>query len=81
MADEANDRGDFVAGRAHGAVTVLLAFAATHPDPEHLLSELERVEQAALAQVESSLRSDLYLDGMRDVIDRVRALLRLRLAH
>jgi hypothetical protein len=70
---------DFVSGRANGIIAVLLAFAQTHPDPQTFLGHLEQAEQAGLAQVEASQLSDRYIDGMRDVIDRVRNLLRLRL--
>ncbi len=67
------------AGRIHGLVAVLLALAETHPEPEALLDALDEFGHIALATVESTLASDLYLDGTRDVIDRVRNLLRLRL--
>jgi hypothetical protein len=70
---------EFVGGRANGVIAVLLALAQTHPEPEKLLSHLEQSEQAGLAQVEANQLSDQYIDGMRDVIDRVRNLLRLRL--
>lgn len=70
---------EFIGGRANGITDVLLAFAQSHPDPKTLLNHLEQVEQAGLAQVEATLLSDRYIDGMRDVIDRVRNLLRLRL--
>jgi hypothetical protein len=71
----------FVAGRVHGINAVLLALAATHPDPASLLAELEKVEQAGLAVTESTLLPDRYIEGMRDIIDRVRNLLNLRLGR
>jgi hypothetical protein len=74
-----HDRLDFVAGRVHGINAVLLALAKTHPDPATFLHEIESVEQAALAKVEPTLMTDLYLDGMRDIIDRVQNYLRQRL--
>jgi hypothetical protein len=77
-----SDRDDWLrdaGGRLHGIVAVLLALAETHPEPKALLDALERIEQVALATVESTLASDHYIDGTRDVIDRVRELLRLRL--
>ena len=70
---------DFVSGRLHGAGVVLLALANTHPDPGALLTEIEKVEQAAQAHVEATLLSEDYLNGMRDIIDRVRTLLCQRL--
>jgi hypothetical protein len=71
---------EHLAGRIHGINSVLLALTLAHPDPGKLLYELERVEQAALAQVESSLLSDQYIAGMNDSVDRARNALRLRLA-
>jgi hypothetical protein len=79
--DNKNDHDwlSFVAGRAYGINAVLLALAETHPDPTSFLRELENFEQAGLAQTESTLLPDRYLEGMRDIIDRVRNHLNRRL--
>lgn len=68
-------------GRVHGFNTVMLAIAASHPEPQLFLSELERVEQFSLAQAENTLLSDRYIEGMRQSIDLVRTALNLRLAR
>jgi hypothetical protein len=70
---------DFVAGRQQGSIAVFLALIETHPDPQAMLSFLERAEQAALANVELTPLSDRYIEGMRDMIDRARKHLQLRL--
>lgn len=69
---------DFVAGRSKGTIAVLLALVATHPNPEALLAEIEKVEQSALAHAEASPFPDVYLEGLRDVIDTIRNMLVLR---
>jgi hypothetical protein len=70
---------DFIAGRVQGSVAVFLALIETHPDPQAMLSYLERAERAALANVEPTPLSDRYIEGMRDVIGRARNHLQLRL--
>lgn len=46
-----------------------------------MLDFLEQAEQAALANAEPTLLSDRYIEGMRDMIDRVHNHLSLRLGH
>jgi hypothetical protein len=72
---------DFIAGRQQGSIAVFLALIETHPDPQAMLSFLERAEQAALANVDPTPLSDRYIEGMRDMIDRARKHLQLRLKH
>lgn len=72
---------EFIGGRMQGAVAVLLALIQTHPNPSALLAALEEAEQAALANVEPTPLSDRYIEGMRDMIDRARNLLNLRLGR
>jgi hypothetical protein len=72
---------DFTAGRIQGALAIFLALIETHPDPQAMLDSLERAEQVALATVESTMSSDAYIEGMRDIIDRARDHLNLRLGR
>jgi hypothetical protein len=69
----------FVAGRAQGLTAVILAMAETHPDPAALLSSLERWEQIGIALAETAPFRDEYIEGIQDVIERVRDHLRRRL--
>ncbi len=66
-------------GNLHGIRIVLLALASVHPHKKELLNELNSLEQFALAQVESSLVSDRYIQGMREIVGVVRKLLRKHL--
>jgi hypothetical protein len=70
---------DLESGNLHGIRVVLLALANTHPHKKDLLNELNSLEQFALAQVESSLLSDRYMQGMREIVGVVRKLLRKHL--
>jgi hypothetical protein len=72
---------EFTAGRVQGALAILLALVQTHPDPQAMLDFLEQAEQAALANVEPTLLSDRYIEGMRDMIDRAHNHLNLRLGR
>ncbi len=70
---------DRESGNLHGIRIILLALASVHPHKKELLNELNSLEQFALAQVESSLLRDHYLEGMREIIGVVRKLLRKHL--
>jgi hypothetical protein len=73
--DVADDRFEFVAGQVQGIIGVLLVLGRLHPLPERLNAEISAMEQAALARAESTSIGDDYLDGIRDVVARLQALL------
>jgi hypothetical protein len=80
MAHEAEDeRFVFLAGQVQAIIGSLLALAKLHPSPEALKIELSAMEQAAIARAESTLIGDNYLEGIRDVVARLQAVLAKRL--
>jgi hypothetical protein len=63
---------EFLGGQVHALVGVCAAFINNDPNPTRLDKLLETVEQATLARVESELVQEDYLEGVRDVMDRLR---------
>lgn len=69
----------FVSGRVQGLIGLTLAMARTHPDPQLLLREIEAMEIAAAARAEATVVPDEFLEGVQDVVRRVRSILQARL--
>jgi hypothetical protein len=62
----------FVAGQVHALVGFCIAIINTHPSPAELSLHLDAVEHVTLARVESTLVIEDFLDGVRNVFDRLR---------
>jgi hypothetical protein len=69
---EIRRRLQWLAGQTHGLTSVLTTLVMTHRSPADLAREIAAVEQIALALVESAVVPDDYLDGMRDIFDRLK---------
>jgi hypothetical protein len=74
MADDTRETENirFLAGQVHALVGFCVALINTHPSPADLTMHLEAVEHVTLARVESTLVIEDFLDGMRDVFDRLK---------
>jgi hypothetical protein len=68
---EESARLEFVAGQVHALLAFALAVIETHPSPALLEQHLGLAQQAGLARAESTLLPDDFLDGQRDVMDRL----------
>jgi hypothetical protein len=75
MADDAQETENvhFIAGQVHALVGFCVAVINSHPSPEMLGLHLDAVEHVTLAQVESTLVMEDFLQGTRNVFDRLRA--------
>jgi hypothetical protein len=62
----------FLAGQVHALVGFCIATINTHPSPADLSQHLEAVEHVTLARVESTLVMEDFLDGVRNVFDRLK---------
>ena len=62
----------FLAGQVHALVGFCIAIINTHPSPADLSQHLEAVEHVTLARVESTLVIEDFLDGVRNVFDRLK---------
>jgi hypothetical protein len=74
MADDTRETENirFLAGQVHALIGFCVAVINTHPSPADLSLHLEAVEHVSLARVESTLVIEDFLDGMRDVFDRLK---------
>ena len=63
---------EFLAGQVHALVGFSLAAINTHPGLASLARHLELVEKSSLARVEASAVTEDYVDGLRDVFDRLK---------
>jgi hypothetical protein len=63
----------FLAGQVHALVGFCVAVINSHPSPAELGLHLDAVEHVTLAHVESTLVMEEFIDGMRDVFDRLKA--------
>jgi hypothetical protein len=74
MADDTRETENirFLAGQVHALVGFCIALINTHSSPGELNLHLEAVEHVTLARVESTLVIEDFLDGMRDVFDRLK---------
>jgi hypothetical protein len=62
----------FLAGQVHALVGFCVTIINTHPSPTDLSQHIEAVEQVTLARVESTLVIEDFLDGVRNVFDRLK---------
>jgi hypothetical protein len=62
----------FLAGQMHALIGFCIAVINTHPSPADLSLHLDAVEHVTLAKVESTLVIEEFLDGVRNVFDRLR---------
>jgi hypothetical protein len=62
----------FLAGQVHALIGFCIAVINTHPAPTDLSLHLDAVEHVTLAKVESTLVIEEFLDGVRNVFDRLR---------
>jgi hypothetical protein len=62
----------FLAGQVHALVGFCVAIINTHPSPAELSLHIEAVEHVTLARVESTLVIEDFLEGVRNVFDRLK---------
>jgi len=62
----------FLAGQVHALVGFCVTIINTHPSPADLSQHVEAVEHVTLARVESTLVIENFLDGVRNVFDRLK---------
>jgi hypothetical protein len=62
----------FLAGQVHALVGFCVAIINTHPSAGELSQHLDAAEHVTLAHVESTLVIEDFLDGVRNVFDRLR---------
>jgi hypothetical protein len=74
MADDTRETENirFLAGQVHALVGFCVAVINTHPSPADLSQHLEAIEHVTLARVESTLVIEDFLDGVRNVFDRLK---------
>ena len=73
MADtRENENVQFLAGQVHALVGFCIAIINTHPSPAELSQHIEAAEHVTLAHVESTLVIEDFLDGVRNVFDRLK---------
>lgn len=70
--DEIDYDPEFLAGRIHALLAFALALIETHPNLALLEQHLAAAEQAGLAVTEATLVPDKFLDGQRQVMERLR---------
>jgi hypothetical protein len=75
MADDTRETENvqFLAGQVHALVGFCIAIINNHPSPAQLGLHLDAVEHVTLAHVESTLVMEDFLDGVRNVFDRLKA--------
>lgn len=62
----------FLAGQVHALIGFCIAIINSHPSPGELSQHIEAVEHVTIAHVESTLVIEDFLDGVRNVFDRLR---------
>jgi hypothetical protein len=75
MADDTQESENvhYIAGQVHALVGFCVAVINSHPSPEMLGLHLDAVEHVTLAHVESTLVMEDFLEGVRNVFDRLKA--------
>jgi hypothetical protein len=71
---------EFLAGRVHALVGFATAVITSHPNPQMLAYQLEKIGEVNLATAESQPVSDEYVDGVLDMKDRLKAAVAIALA-
>ncbi len=74
MADDSQEIKNvhFLAGQVHALIGFCVSVINTHPSPVELGLHLDAAEHVTLAHVESTLVMEDFLDGVRNVFDRLR---------
>jgi limonene-1,2-epoxide hydrolase len=67
-----SERLDFALGQIHGLKAVIAALIRTSPDSSAVQRHLQAVQQAAEARVLPEEVSDAFVDGMREVFEKLR---------
>jgi hypothetical protein len=62
----------FLAGQVHALVGFGIAIINTHRSPAELSQHIEAAEHVTLAHVESALVVEDFLEGVRNVFDRLK---------
>lgn len=62
----------FLAGQVHALIGFCIAIINTHSSPAELSQHIEAAEHVTLAHVESTLVIEDFLDGVRNVFDRLK---------
>jgi len=62
----------FLAGQVHALVGFCIAVINTHPSPTELGLHVDAAEHVTLAHVESTLVLEDFLEGVRNVFDRLK---------
>jgi len=62
---------EFTAGRVHALLGFVTAVILSHPNPAWLAQSLEEIGSANLATAEASA-SERYVEGVRDIQQRIR---------
>jgi hypothetical protein len=75
MSDE--EKIEFLGGQVHMLVSFLIAAIDAHPDPEGLSKRFESSSQIALAQTETKLLADDYIEGELNIVERLKTALRI----
>jgi hypothetical protein len=73
LAETESENIRFLAGQVHALVGFCVAVINSHPSPAELGLHLDAVEHVTLAHVESTLVMEEFIDGMRNVFDRLKA--------
>jgi hypothetical protein len=73
LAETESENIRFLAGQVHALVGFCVAVINSHPSPGEFGLHLEAVEHVTLAHVESTLVIEEFIDGMRNVFDRLKA--------
>jgi hypothetical protein len=67
-----DDELEFIAGQVHALMGFALAVIDAHPAPARLAQSIDSIGQVTLARAEGVLVSDRYIDGIQNVMDRLR---------
>jgi hypothetical protein len=81
MTDSENRKLEFIGGQVHALMGFALAVIDTHPAPARLAQSIDSIGQITLARAEGILVSDRYIDGIQNVMGRLRRGLETALAH
>jgi hypothetical protein len=72
---------EFLAGQVHALVGFAPAVITSHPNLGVLARHLEKVGQINSVSAETSLASDAYVEGVRNMQDRLKAIVEMASAQ
>jgi hypothetical protein len=72
---------EFLGGQVHALIGFATAVITASADPSRLGRHLDFVGQINLARAEGSLVSDVYVEGVQDIQDRLRRAVEMALKH